>query len=214
MQKTHNTLSENIRAQAAELLNKHLAAAIDLHGQLKRAHWNVRGPQFHRDPRAVRQSRYRRRDLLRPDSRARRRARGHRRGHVQVAAANSFLVPYPLRLPTKRNISSRSPRLSPHSVNPCARRSDNRRDGRRRTADPSLKYRAAWIVTSGSSNPTPRHDEQSKRLRIATVGRARASFTDTTRLMRARLGDGTGDCEFTRNNPAPPGRRVRRRTGN
>ena len=43
---THNTLSENIRAQSVELLNKHLAAAIDLHAQVKQAHWNVRGPSF------------------------------------------------------------------------------------------------------------------------------------------------------------------------
>jgi starvation-inducible DNA-binding protein len=43
---THNTLSENIRAQSVELLNKHLAAAIDLHAQMKQAHWNVRGPSF------------------------------------------------------------------------------------------------------------------------------------------------------------------------
>ncbi len=43
---THNTLSENIRGQAIDLLNIHLAGAIDLHGQLKQAHWNVRGPAF------------------------------------------------------------------------------------------------------------------------------------------------------------------------
>ena len=41
MHPTHNTLSENIRTHAVELLNKPLAAAIDLHGQLKQAHWNV-----------------------------------------------------------------------------------------------------------------------------------------------------------------------------
>jgi starvation-inducible DNA-binding protein len=46
MHPTHNTLSENIRTQSVELLNTHLAAAIDLHGQLKQAHWNVRGPAF------------------------------------------------------------------------------------------------------------------------------------------------------------------------
>ena len=46
MHPTHNTLSQNIRAQSIELLNKHLAAAIDLHGQTKQAHWNVRGPNF------------------------------------------------------------------------------------------------------------------------------------------------------------------------
>jgi starvation-inducible DNA-binding protein len=44
--RTANTLSENIRAKAVEMLNRHLAAAIDLHAQVKQAHWNVRGPAF------------------------------------------------------------------------------------------------------------------------------------------------------------------------
>jgi hypothetical protein len=35
MHHTHNTLSENIRTQSVALLNKQLAAAIDLHGQIK-----------------------------------------------------------------------------------------------------------------------------------------------------------------------------------
>jgi len=46
MYRTSNTLSENIRSKSAELLNRHLAAAIDLHAQVKQAHWNVRGPAF------------------------------------------------------------------------------------------------------------------------------------------------------------------------
>jgi starvation-inducible DNA-binding protein len=46
MYRTSNTLSENIRSKAAEVLNRHLAAAIDLHAQVKQAHWNVRGPAF------------------------------------------------------------------------------------------------------------------------------------------------------------------------
>ena len=46
MHSTHNTLSANVRAQSVELLNKHLAAAIDLHAQVKQAHWNVRGQGF------------------------------------------------------------------------------------------------------------------------------------------------------------------------
>jgi starvation-inducible DNA-binding protein len=46
MYHTSNTLSENIRSKSAELLNRHLAAAIDLHAQVKQAHWNVRGPAF------------------------------------------------------------------------------------------------------------------------------------------------------------------------
>ena len=46
MQPTHNTLQENIRGQSVELLNKHLAAAIGLHAQVKEPHWNIRGPGF------------------------------------------------------------------------------------------------------------------------------------------------------------------------
>jgi len=46
MYQTSNTLSQNIRSKSAELLNRHLAAAIDLHAQVKQAHWNVRGPAF------------------------------------------------------------------------------------------------------------------------------------------------------------------------
>jgi hypothetical protein len=37
MQPTHNTLSENVRAQSAERLNEHPAAAFDLHAQVKQA---------------------------------------------------------------------------------------------------------------------------------------------------------------------------------
>ena len=98
MQTTHNTLSENIRTQAAEILNRHVAAAIDLHAQLKQAHWNVRGPTFiavHElfDKVAGEAESYS--DLLAE------RAAGLgavAEGTVQVAAERSFLVPYPLRI--------------------------------------------------------------------------------------------------------------------
>ncbi|RBP18340.1 starvation-inducible DNA-binding protein [Roseiarcus fermentans] len=98
MHATHNTLSENVRTQTAEILNRHLAAAIDLHGQLKQAHWNVRGPTFiaiHElfDRVAAEAEGYS--DLLAE------RAGGLgavAEGTVQVAAARSFLVPYPLRI--------------------------------------------------------------------------------------------------------------------
>src|ERR1700737_4673834 len=46
MYRTANTLPEQIRSRAVVLLNRHLAAAIDLHAQVKQAHWNVRGPTF------------------------------------------------------------------------------------------------------------------------------------------------------------------------
>jgi len=96
MQPTRNTLSENIRAQSIELLNKHLAAAIDLHGQVKQAHWNVRGPGFiaiHElfDKVSVEVESYS--DLLAERARG---LGGTAHGTIQVAVERSFLVPYPL----------------------------------------------------------------------------------------------------------------------
>jgi starvation-inducible DNA-binding protein len=46
MHPTRNTLDEQIRIQSVDLLNKHLATAIDLHAKVKQAHWNVRGANF------------------------------------------------------------------------------------------------------------------------------------------------------------------------
>jgi len=43
---TKNSLSEEIRAKAIELLNARLADCIDLQTQCKQAHWNVKGPNF------------------------------------------------------------------------------------------------------------------------------------------------------------------------
>jgi starvation-inducible DNA-binding protein len=39
-------LSEKSRAALVETLNARLADGLDLHGQIKVAHWNVKGPQF------------------------------------------------------------------------------------------------------------------------------------------------------------------------
>jgi starvation-inducible DNA-binding protein len=96
MQPTHNTLSENIRAQSVELLNKHLAAAIDLHAQLKQAHWNVTGPNFiaiHElfDKVSVEVEHYS--DQIAERARG---LGGIAQGTVQMAAKHSFLVPYTL----------------------------------------------------------------------------------------------------------------------
>ena len=44
--KHRNTLSKNIRAQSAELLTKHLAAAMDLQALVRREYWNIRQPRF------------------------------------------------------------------------------------------------------------------------------------------------------------------------
>jgi starvation-inducible DNA-binding protein len=96
MQPTHNTLSGNIRAQSVELLNKHLAAAIDLHAQVKQAHWNVRGPGFiaiHAlfDRVSTEVENYS--DMIAERAGG---LGGTAHGTVQTAAERTFLVPYPL----------------------------------------------------------------------------------------------------------------------
>jgi starvation-inducible DNA-binding protein len=102
MQQTHNTMSENIRAQSIDLLNKHLAAAIDLHAQMKQAHWNVRGPAFiaiHElfDKVAGDVEGYS--DLIAERAAA---LGGTAHGTVQVAAERTFLLPYPLGIADER----------------------------------------------------------------------------------------------------------------
>lgn len=96
MQPTHNTLAETIRAQSIELLNTHLAAAIDLQAQAKQAHWNVRGPGFiaiHElfDKVAEEVEKYS--DMLAERAGG---LGGTAHGTIQAAAARSFLIPYDL----------------------------------------------------------------------------------------------------------------------
>jgi len=91
MHPTHNTRSENIPVQSAELLNRRVAAAIDLHGQLKQARGNVRRSAFiavHELFDKVAGEARRDSDLI-----AERAA-----GAIQVATERSFLIPYPLRI--------------------------------------------------------------------------------------------------------------------
>jgi starvation-inducible DNA-binding protein len=96
MHKTHNTLPEEIRIQSVELLNLHLAAAIDLHAQTKQAHWNVRGPGFiaiHELFDRVSTEVEGFSDLI-----AERAAGlgGTANGTIQTAAKQSYLIAYPL----------------------------------------------------------------------------------------------------------------------
>lgn len=46
MYKTPSPLPEVARVAIAKVLNEQLATGLDLHSQIKLAHWNVRGPQF------------------------------------------------------------------------------------------------------------------------------------------------------------------------
>lgn len=96
MQKTHNTLPEEIRIQSVKLLNLNLAAAIDLHAQMKQAHWNVRGPSFiaiHElfDKVSTAVEEYS--DLLAERAGG---LGGTANGTIQTAVKRSYLNPYPL----------------------------------------------------------------------------------------------------------------------
>lgn len=46
MYETSNDLSSTTRVSIIQLLNEHLADAIDLQLQAKQAHWNIKGPNF------------------------------------------------------------------------------------------------------------------------------------------------------------------------
>ncbi len=46
MYRSPSTLSEKARTTIAEQLNARLADGLDLHSQIKVAHWNIKGPQF------------------------------------------------------------------------------------------------------------------------------------------------------------------------
>jgi starvation-inducible DNA-binding protein len=43
---THVALRAGPREELVEMLNDSLATAVDLHTQVKQAHWNIKGPQF------------------------------------------------------------------------------------------------------------------------------------------------------------------------
>ena len=44
---TRIDLAENIRVKVVDTLNQTLAATLDLKTQVKQAHWNVKGMEFH-----------------------------------------------------------------------------------------------------------------------------------------------------------------------
>ena len=46
MYETSNDLAPDTRRSAIDMLNEHLADAIDLQLQAKQAHWNIKGPNF------------------------------------------------------------------------------------------------------------------------------------------------------------------------
>lgn len=96
MNQTRNTLPLAIREESITILTRHLAAAIDLHAQIKQAHWNVAGPGFiaiHELFDEIASLVEDHSDLIAERARA---LGAMAQGTVQIAAANSFLVPYRL----------------------------------------------------------------------------------------------------------------------
>ena len=96
MHQTHNTLNLLVREQSINVLNRHLAAAIDLQAQLKQAHWNVRGPGFlaiHELFDTIAGLAADDADLLAERCAA---LGGTAEGTIQVAVENSYLLRYPL----------------------------------------------------------------------------------------------------------------------
>jgi starvation-inducible DNA-binding protein len=95
MLKTANTLSKNIRVKSVAVLNRHLAGAIDLHAQVKQAHWNVRGPTFiaiHELFDKVADAMEEYSDTLAERAGA---LGGVAEGTIQIAVEHSFLARYP-----------------------------------------------------------------------------------------------------------------------
>jgi starvation-inducible DNA-binding protein len=93
---TRNTLPEATRQRSVDLLNQNLAAAIDLHAQVKQAHWNVRGPNFiaiHELFDAVAAGIEEAMDSVAERAGA---LGGTAHGTVQCAVERSTLIPYPL----------------------------------------------------------------------------------------------------------------------
>src|SRR5580704_19161390 len=94
MQKTANTLSKNIRAKSVAVLNRHLAATIDLHAQVKQAHWNVRGPSFIAIHELFDKVSVAVEDFSDQVAERAGGLGGTAQGTIQVAVERSFLVPY------------------------------------------------------------------------------------------------------------------------
>lgn len=96
LNQTKNDLSEQIRREVIEVLNQHLAAALDLYSQAKQAHWNVKGPSFfslHELFDKVAEELEGFADEIAERTVA---LGGVALGTVRVAARNSFLSEYPL----------------------------------------------------------------------------------------------------------------------
>jgi len=103
MNKTRNDLSENIRSNVISLIQARLADSIDLHSQIKQAHWNVRGPSFiglHKLFDDIAEEILADSDIMAERITA---IGGQANGTVRVASQTSSLSEYPLDIHTQAN---------------------------------------------------------------------------------------------------------------
>jgi Ferritin-like domain len=123
MRHRKNALSHNIRARSVELLDRHLAASIDLHALAMPAHWNVSRPTFiaiHNLFGQVAEGVENDADAFAERAGP---PRGTARGVVQLAVRQSFLMPYPLTSPPRKSVFLQSVRPPPPSAGRLAARS-------------------------------------------------------------------------------------------
>ena len=95
---TKNTLNENLRHSMIELLQVHLASAIDLSYQAKQAHWNVKGPNFYGTHLLFDKLHEEAEEYVDTIAERLTALGGQARGTVQAASEASVLDPYPLDL--------------------------------------------------------------------------------------------------------------------
>ncbi|MEX6506193.1 DNA starvation/stationary phase protection protein Dps [Jiella sp. M17.18] len=95
---TMNPLSENIRGSMVELLQTHLATAVDITYQTKQAHWNVKGMNFIAVHKLFDELHELTEDYVDTIAERLTALGGQAHGTVQAAAQNTLLDPYPLDL--------------------------------------------------------------------------------------------------------------------
>ena len=98
MHKTMNPISENIRGSMIELLQTHLATAVDITYQTKQAHWNVKGMNFIAVHELFDDLHEETEEYVDTIAERLTAIGGQAHGTVQAASENSLLDPYPLDL--------------------------------------------------------------------------------------------------------------------
>ena len=98
MHKTMNPISENIRGSMVELLQTHLATAVDITYQTRQAHWNVKGMNFIAVHELFDDLHEETEEYVDTIAERLTAIGGQAHGTVQAASENSLLDPYPLDL--------------------------------------------------------------------------------------------------------------------